>query len=193
MVQSSRDNSGRTSKVVPYASRPDYSVEIAALPSEESLKEVRIVVKTAGGESDASPLNVGCVLVAVAALMLAAAILLAVTIGQRFTALGSIYLFSFVRNVLKRSRPARASFDIESDKVEITLHDPDSDTASTIDLHRRSAVEIRANRFEPGLYIDAPGQLCETILEDLPEPLIDWLGMELKAALNRHSRTGDLG
>lgn len=53
-------------------------------------------------------------------------------------------------------------------------------------IRRTASVQVRANRYESGLYIDAPGQAKMTILESQPKQLIDWLAKELNAAMERH-------
>ena len=122
-----------------------------------------------------------------------------ITIAQRavfdvskFLGMGSFYLLVYLRARFKRVRPPRAEFEVTARSVIITMHEPEDDTVSKITLRRTPDLELRPNRYESGLYIEAPGQSRTTILADLSEPLICWLAAELAAAFERHPAADSL-
>ena len=104
----------------------------------------------------------------------------------RFFGIGTLYLVAYLRNVLKKSRPPRVAVRVTAGEVDFSLHGPEDDTATRIKLRRTPGLELRPNRYQPGLYIDAPGVVRRTILVDLPDGVMKWLCRELNAALERH-------
>ncbi len=98
---------------------------------------------------------------------------------------GGFYLATWARWKLG-GRPPRVEVVVDERRVRFTLRSFIDDTPKRLSVRRRPSLVLRANAFEPGLYIDAPGQRRETILEELPDSLIDRLVAELDAALERH-------
>ena len=105
---------------------------------------------------------------------------------QLSLAWGDVYLLKWLWWRWKGSRPARTEVVVDGQKVRFTLHSVIADVPQHFTLKRRPSLSFRANKYEPGLFIDAPGDRCETVLEDLPPPLVNRLVDELSAALDRH-------
>jgi hypothetical protein len=88
-----------------------------------------------------------------------------------------------VRSILRLPRPPRALFEISEDRFKITLHDTTSAEPTKYDWPRTPVLEARANRYDRGLWINAPGYVKDTILADLPRDSIKRLEAALGFAL----------
>jgi hypothetical protein len=94
-----------------------------------------------------------------------------------------IVLALVIRRLLRLPKPPRAMFEISHDQVKAKF----CDSAGQTMLFRwpRSAVaELRANRFQAGLWISVPGHVKDTFLEDLPLKTVEHLEDELRKALS---------
>lgn len=88
-----------------------------------------------------------------------------------------------LRLCLRLPNPPRAIFEITEEHVAMTLRDPGSGETTTFRWPRSAVVEARANRFEPGLWMNVSGHVKETYLTDLPRETIQRLEAELRSAL----------
>ena len=88
-----------------------------------------------------------------------------------------------VGTALPRPKPPRAVFEVSEDRFKMTLREPGSGVTNTFEWPRAAVAEVRANRYDPGLWIDVPGHVKETYLADLPRGTIERLERALNAAL----------
>lgn len=88
-----------------------------------------------------------------------------------------------VRSCLRLPKPQRAVFEIAGEQLMMTLCDPATGEISIFKWARAAIVEMRANRYERGLWVDVPGQVKQTFLHDLMRETIERLEVELRASL----------
>ena len=88
-----------------------------------------------------------------------------------------------MRACLRAPKPARAVFEVTEARFKMSLRDPGSGVTNTFDWPRSAVVEARANRYEPGLWLDVAGHVKETYLADLPRETIERLEAGLSEAL----------
>lgn len=77
-----------------------------------------------------------------------------------------------LRLCLRLPNPPRAIFEVTEEHIAMTLRDPGSGEATTLRWPRSAVVEARADRFEPGLWIDVSGHVKETYLTARPRPIL---------------------
>ena len=94
-----------------------------------------------------------------------------------------------VRSCLQLPTPQRAIFEITSEQLTMTLCDPGTGEINIFKWARAAIVEIRANRYERGLWVDVPGKVKQTFLHDLTRETIERLEVELRAAIVRNALT----
>ncbi|MDB5300057.1 MAG: hypothetical protein JWO87_1720 [Phycisphaerales bacterium] len=88
-----------------------------------------------------------------------------------------------IRASLQLPNPPRAIFEITRDQVTMTLRDPSSKESDVFKWPRAAVVELRANQYEAGLWVNVPGHVKATYLSDLSRDTIELLEVELRAAL----------
>src|SRR3954467_723984 len=77
-----------------------------------------------------------------------------------------------VRACLRLPKPPRAVFEVSDERLKVSLHDPGSNETTTFDWPRSAVAEVRANRYDKGLWLNVPGHVKETFLTDLPRATI---------------------
>jgi hypothetical protein len=87
-----------------------------------------------------------------------------------------------IRTCLRLTNPPRAVFEVSAARVTMRLHNTTGEV-QTFDWPRAAVVELRANRFEAGLWTEVTGHVKETYLSDLPRGTIEKLEAALGAAL----------
>ena len=88
-----------------------------------------------------------------------------------------------VRLCLRLPKPPRAVIEVGGGRVKMTLRDRASGETSTLDWPRAAVAEVRANRYEAGLWVNVTGHVMETYLADLPRDTLERLEAALRAAL----------
>jgi hypothetical protein len=92
---------------------------------------------------------------------------------------------SFVAGrLLRRRKPPRAVFEVEGDQFRMALRDATTGEVATLHFPRDAVVEVRANRFERGLWLHVEGLVKDTFLSDLPRDTIERLAAALAEALS---------
>jgi hypothetical protein len=89
-----------------------------------------------------------------------------------------------VRTILRLPKPPRAVFEISDDRFKMSLRDPSAAEVKSFDWPRAAVAEVRANRYEKGLWLNVPGHVKETYLSDVPRVTIKRLDAALRAALD---------
>ena len=89
-----------------------------------------------------------------------------------------------VRTCLRLPNPPRAVFEVSSESVKMTLRDPAYGTVTVSVWPRAAILEMRANRYESGLWVAVEKHVKETFLTDLPCSVVEKLGAELNTALH---------
>ena len=90
-----------------------------------------------------------------------------------------------VRRCLGIRNPPRAVFEVTHGQLTMTLCDPATGEIAVTRWPRDAVVEARANRYEPGLWLNVTGHVKATYLSDLSHDVIERLEAELRDALGR--------
>lgn len=89
----------------------------------------------------------------------------------------------FLRVLLRTPKPPRAVFEVTENLLRISLRDRKSGDVTAFDVPRSAIAEVRANRYENGLWLDVPGHVKDTYLTNLPSETICRIEAALSSAL----------
>ncbi len=84
-----------------------------------------------------------------------------------------------VRSMCCIQPPPRAIFCVTPDRFRMELVARESGNLTTFECDRKQIVELRKNRFEPGLWIHVRGQKMHSYLQDVDDDTIHSLCREL--------------
>ncbi|MCH9654007.1 MAG: hypothetical protein K0U86_11230 [Planctomycetes bacterium] len=84
-----------------------------------------------------------------------------------------------MRAITKPEPPPRALFEIDAEKLRLTLVAHDSGDRSSFEYDRKGIAELRKNRFDKGLWLRVRGVTMDGHLDDLDDGLIVALCDEL--------------
>ena len=97
------------------------------------------------------------------------------------------------RAILRLSNPPRAVFTIDGDRFAMELRDPRNGQITNVRVPREMVAAVRRNRFEPGLYLDVPGHVKETYLDDLDAATLERLEAAVSEAMHSEDRARSAG
>jgi hypothetical protein len=87
-----------------------------------------------------------------------------------------------VRTCLRLPKPPRAVFEVDDERVKVSMTDPGSGETTAFDWPRSAVAEARANRYDRGLWLNVPGHVKDTYLADLPRESIERIEAALRSA-----------
>ncbi len=88
-----------------------------------------------------------------------------------------------VRSSMRLRPPPRAEFTITLERVTVVFRDSASNRSQSWDWPRSAVIELRANRYDKGLWMNVAGHVKDTFLKDLRRETILMLEAELEKAL----------
>ena len=93
-----------------------------------------------------------------------------------------LILSSVGRAVFRVSAPPRALFEIDNDRLRMTLCARDSGEQVSYEWPRWSLSPVRKNKFGEGIWINARGRSTNVFLRDLPDQTIEQICIAIQKA-----------